>query len=77
MADNIMHSPPQIIHSEPRPEAYRQMIEDAARNIHLRKQSTALLLCYASHANHFRPAMKIITAETGIAPQDISKVRQR
>ena len=69
--------PPQIIHSEPRPEAYRQMVKDAAHNIHLRGQSTALLLCYASHANHFRPAMKIITAKTGIAPQDISKVRRR
>lgn len=77
MSDNIQHAPPQIIHSEPRPQEYRQMIEDAARNIHLRRQSASLLICYASHANRFRPALKLISEQTKIAPQDISKVRKR
>lgn len=77
MNDNIQRSPPQIIHSEPRPEAYRQMIEDASRNIHLRKQSSALLLCYASHANHFRPALELIEKQTGIAKNKVSEIRKR
>ena len=69
--------PPQILHSEPRPKNYRQMIQDAANNIHMRKQATSLLECYASHANTFRPAAKVITSQTGIGKQDIWKVRQR
>ena len=73
----LYKNPPQILHSEPRPENYRRMIHDAAHNIHMRKQATALLECYASHANTFRPAAKVITRQTGIAKQDISKVRKR
>ncbi len=69
--------PPQILHSEPRPANYQQMIEDAAHNIHLRKQSVSLLVCYASHANTFRPATKLITRQTGISSNKISEVRQR
>ena len=53
------------------------MIQEAAKNIHLRKQSTTLLLYYARQANHFRPALKYIERETGIPMQDISKVRKR
>ena len=69
--------PPKIIHSMRRPENYRQLTHDAANNVHLRKQATALLECYACHTNGFRPAAKLIERETGIARQDISKVRKR
>ncbi len=69
--------PPQILHSAPRPADYRERIRAAARNIHLRKQSIALLLCYAGHANTFRPAAETITRETGIAGNKISEVRKR
>ena len=69
--------PPQILHSVTRAACYRQMIEAAANNIHMRKQATALLECYASHANTFRPAAKVITRQTGIGKPDIWKVRQR
>ena len=69
--------PPQIVHSEPRPADYRQMIKDAARNIHLRTQATNLLLFYADQANHFTPALKLIEREMGIASNKVSEVRQR
>ena len=52
------------------------MIQDAANNIHMRKQATALLECYASHANTFRPAAKVITRQTGIAANKISEIRK-
>lgn len=68
--------PPQIVHSEPRPADYRQMIEDAARNIHLRRQAAALLLFYAKQADHFTPALKLIERETGIARNKVSEVRR-
>ena len=53
------------------------MILDAARNIHLRKQATELLLFYADQANGFRPALKLIGKKTGLPTQDISKIRKR
>ena len=69
--------PPQVLHSERRPDNYSQMIRDAARNIHMRKQAVALLEFYASHVNGFRPAAKFITAQTGIPANKIYEVRQR
>ena len=69
--------PPQIVHSEPRPAEYRQMIKDAARNIHLRTQATNLLLFYADQMNHFTPALELIERQTGIGAQDVWKVRHR
>ena len=53
------------------------MIQDAARNIHLRSQTEALLQCYAGHADHFRPSMELITRATGIPTNKISQVRKR
>ena len=74
---DYLRSPPQIIHSEPRPAAYRQMIADAAKNIHLRRQAVTLLSFYADQANHFAPALELIERETGIGAQDVWKVRRR
>lgn len=68
---------PQIIHSEPCPGCCSQMIRDAAKNIHIRNQATALLECYASHATGFRPAAELITQQTGIAANKISEVRKK
>ena len=69
--------PPEILHSEKRPDHYRIMIEDCARNIHLRKQAATLLMYYAGQDNHFRPALATVEKATGIPTQDISKVRKR
>ena len=68
--------PPQILHSEPRPAYYRQMIEDASRNIHLRRQAKTLLLFYANRSNSFRPSLKFIEQETGIPENKVSSVRK-
>lgn len=74
---HLAGNPPRIQHSEPRPQHYRAMIRDAAKNIHLRQQSTDLILCYASHADNFRPALKLITAQTGIPENKVSEIRKR
>ncbi|MDO5325210.1 MAG: hypothetical protein Q4G00_00685 [Clostridia bacterium] len=77
-AQNIyVHFAPRIIHSERRPCCFRQMILDAARNIHLRKQATNLLSFYAGLRHGYCPRLDEITKATGIARQDISKVRKR
>ena len=68
--------PPKIIHSEKRPGCYLAMIDDCARNIHLRKQATALLKFYAGHLDGFRPALALIEKGTGIPAVKISPVRQ-
>ena len=52
------------------------MIEDCARNIHLRSQATALLLYYAGQANHFHPALDTVAKATGIHSNKISEVRK-
>lgn len=68
--------PPRIIHSEKRPRCYLTMIDDCARNIHLRKQATALLKFYAGYLDGFRPALAFIEKRTGIPAVKISPVRQ-
>lgn len=69
--------PPRIIHSEKRPRCYLTMIDDCAKNIHLRKQATALLKFYAGYLDGFRPALAFIEKETGIHAEDVSKIRKR
>ena len=71
------NSPPKIIHSRSRPTLYRQMVTDAARNLHLRQQATALLSYYADQANGFRAALKTIEKHTKIPENKISDVRKR
>ena len=76
LTTGALKPPPQIQHSEPRPENYRAMVKDCAKNIHLRKQSTALLQYYANQANHFRPALATVEKETGIPANKVSEIRQ-
>ena len=51
------------------------MVNDCARNIHLRNRATKLLLFYAKQSNGFRPALMLIEKETGISTNKISEIR--
>lgn len=53
------------------------MIDDAAQNVRLKKQATALLQYYANQANHFRPALATVEKATGIPRNKISEIRKR
>jgi len=68
--------PPAIYHEPYRPTRYIEMATNAAKNIHLHKQATALLLYYADSANSFRPACKTIEANTNISAKKVSEIRQ-
>ena len=69
-------SPPAIFHSKGRPQCYLTMIDDCARNIHLRKQATELLKFYAGCSNGFRPALYLIEKEIGIPSVKVSPIRK-
>lgn len=72
-----MHKAPSIYHSEDRPDCFKQMIFDCARNIHLREHATRLLLFYANQANGFSPALTLISRETGLSMNKIQELRQQ
>ena len=70
-------NPPQIHHSGQKPDNWMQMIDDAAKNIHIRNQAVRLLKYYAQNGNGFRPALSLIEITTGIAANKISEIRKR
>lgn len=70
-------NPPQILHNVQRPENWVQMIDDAAKNIHVRNQAVRLLKYYAQNENGFRPALSLIEMSTGLAANKISEIRKR
>ena len=53
------------------------MIIDAAKNIHLRKQATKLLLFYTDQAEGFSPVLALICARTGISKNKVSEIRKK
>lgn len=69
--------PPSIHHLPARPPNYAPMVKQAAANIHLRQQSTQLLLCYARQADGFKPAQGFIEKKTSIPAKKVSDVRAR
>ena len=70
-------NPPQIHHSGQKPDNWMRMIDDAAKNIHIRSQAVRLLKYYAQNENGFRPALSLIEKNTGIAANKVSEIRKR
>ena len=70
-------NPPQIHHCGQKPDNWMQMIDDAAKNIHIRDQAVRLLKYYAQNGNGFRPALSLIKKKTGIAANKVSEIRKR
>lgn len=70
-----MQIAPAIYHDEQRPDCFEQMIQDCARNIHMRAHATCLLTYYANQANGFSPALALICRETGLSINRVQEVR--
>ena len=84
--DNLQHKdtqcqwafrhPPCIKHKNKRPPHYREMVQDAARNLCLSKQETALLAYYGDCKDGFRPSKQYIESKTGIPKNSIQNTRK-
>jgi hypothetical protein len=72
-----MQIAPAIYHDEQRPDCFEQMIQDCARNIHMRAHATCLLTYYANQADGFSPALALICRETGLSINKVHELRQQ
>lgn len=72
-----MQIAPAIYHDEQRPDCFEQMIQDCARNIHMRAHATCLLTYYANQADGFSPALALICRKTGLSINKIHELRQQ
>ena len=68
--------PPMIIHVGGRPRSARAIIARCCANIYLSGRAKKLLQFYASQAEGFPPALKLVARETGIAFNKVSEVRK-
>lgn len=71
-----IYSPPPRIEYSSRPPYYRQVVDDAAKNVRLSARASALLTYYCNQASGFSPALKLIERKTGIAQNKVSEIRQ-
>lgn len=72
-----MQIAPAIYHDEQRPDCFEQMIQDCARNIHMRAHAACLLTYYVNQADGFSPALALICRETGLSINKVHELRQQ
>lgn len=71
--------PPAIRHLDKpriRHEEREQMVKDAAQHVRLSKKAARLLWLYADMKDGFRPALKYVENQTGIASNKVSDIRR-
>ena len=68
---------PAVYHVHSRPDHYRNMAIDAAKNMGLRQNAIKLLVAYAESGNGFRPSLKFISESTGLDSTNISRYRMQ
>lgn len=73
-----LRSPPKIKHIGRRPSASEadEIINACAKAMHLHDPAKRLLAFYTSQAENFRPALKLIERNTGIAANKVSSYRK-